>query len=89
MTEARAHPDPEAVRRQNELFDLYANWPGDDDPDDDPEFVAAAREIMGLPPLPGSLDGSTEPAENVSGGERAAIDAAAVRRRTLELHGLI
>ncbi len=52
MTEPRAYPDPDAVRRQNELFDLYNNWPGDGDPDDDPDFVDAAREIMGLPPLP-------------------------------------
>ena len=50
-------PDPAAVERQNELFDLYNNWPGDGDPDDDPEFVAQARDIMGLPPLEGS-DGS-------------------------------
>jgi hypothetical protein len=49
--EARAVLDPVVVRRQNELFDLYNNWPGDVGPDDDPEFVAAARDIMGLPPL--------------------------------------
>jgi len=46
----RVAPDPVVVRRQNELFDLYSQWPGDD-PEDDPAFVAAAREIMGLPPL--------------------------------------
>lgn len=38
------------------LGDLYEQWlalhPGStDDPDDDPAFVAAARLIMGLPPL--------------------------------------
>jgi hypothetical protein len=44
-------PDPDSVRRQNELFDLYTAWPGDEDPDDDPAFVAQARRIMGLPPL--------------------------------------
>ena len=48
-------PDPAMVERQSQLFDLYNNWPGDGDPDDDPEFVAEARDIMGLPPL-------TEPA---------------------------
>lgn len=47
----RAVPDPIVVRRQNELFDLYNNWQGGGDPDDNPEFIAAAREIMGLPPL--------------------------------------
>lgn len=47
-------PDPLVVRRQNELFDLYNQWPGDGDPDDDPDFVAAARSVMGLPPLPTS-----------------------------------
>lgn len=46
----RPIPDPIAVRRQNDLFDLYSQWPSDD-PDDDPEFVAAAREVVGLPPL--------------------------------------
>lgn len=46
-----ARPDPIVVRRQNELFDLYQQFAGDGDPDDDPEFVDAAREIMGLPPL--------------------------------------
>ena len=49
----RAMPDPTAVEQQNQLFDLYNDWPGDEDPDDDPEFVAQAREIMGLPPLEG------------------------------------
>lgn len=46
----RVAPDPVVVKRHNELFDLYDQWP-DGDPDDDPEFVAQAREIMGLPPL--------------------------------------
>lgn len=48
---SRTAANPDLVRRQNELFDLYNSWPGDGDPDDDPEFVAQAREIMGLPPL--------------------------------------
>lgn len=49
--------DPAVVRRQNELFDLHSEFvmahEGElgYDPDDDPEFVARAREIMGLPPL--------------------------------------
>jgi len=51
MTAVRPMPDQDVVRRQNELFDLYNDWPGTGDPDDDPEFVAAAREIMSLPPL--------------------------------------
>ena len=42
--------DPAVVERQNRLFDLYNSWPGGD-PDDDPDFVAQAREIMGLAPL--------------------------------------
>jgi hypothetical protein len=46
----RSVADPQTVRRQNELSDLYHGWPADD-PDDDPEFVAQAREIMGLAPL--------------------------------------
>lgn len=49
MTDAR----DEEVSRQLGL--LYEEWarehPGDDDPDDAPEFVAKAREIAGLPPL--------------------------------------
>jgi hypothetical protein len=48
---ARPLPDLALVRRQNRLADLYNNWPGDGDPDDDPDFVAQARQIMGLPPL--------------------------------------
>ncbi len=48
-------PDPDMVRRQNEVYDLYGNWPTED-PDDDPEYVARVREIMGLPPLPAELD---------------------------------
>lgn len=48
----RAVPDPVLVRRQNELADLYHQWQGKGDPDDDPDFVDAARKIMGLPPLP-------------------------------------
>lgn len=39
------------MRRTRELQDLYNSWPGEGDPDDDPEFVARAREIMGEPPL--------------------------------------
>ncbi|MGE5827153.1 MAG: hypothetical protein ACM30G_02165 [Micromonosporaceae bacterium] len=54
----RVAPSPDMVRRHNELFDLYDNWPGD--PDDDPEFVAQAREIMGLPPLTGEVQASAE-----------------------------
>lgn len=50
MTTGRVIPDPDAVLRQNKLFDLYSSWPADD-PEDDPKFVAAAQEIMGLPPL--------------------------------------
>lgn len=49
----RAVPNLAEVRRQNELQDLYNSWPSDD-PDDDPEFVAQARQIMGLPPLEAS-----------------------------------
>lgn len=45
----RPLPDLDLVRRQNELFDLYNNWPGDGDPDEDPAFVAAAYEIMRVP----------------------------------------
>ena len=48
-TTDRSVPDPVVVQRHNELADLYNSWPGDGDPDDDPEFVAAARKIMGLP----------------------------------------
>lgn len=44
----RVAPSADMVRRQNELFDLYANWPGND-PENDPEFVRRANEIMGLP----------------------------------------
>lgn len=51
ITTARSVPDPSVVRRQNELFDLYNQWPGDGDPDEDPDFVAAAHKVMGLPPL--------------------------------------
>jgi hypothetical protein len=51
MTATRALIDPTVARRRNELLDLYHDWAGDGDPDDDPEFVDAAREIMGLPPL--------------------------------------
>jgi hypothetical protein len=51
MTAPRALIDPTVVRRRNELLDLYHDWTGDGDPDDDPEFVDAAREIMGLSPL--------------------------------------
>ena len=39
------------IRRHNALADLYNTWPGDEDPDDDPEFVRRSREIMGEPPL--------------------------------------
>jgi hypothetical protein len=49
-------PDPEVIRRQNELFNHYTAWslahPGRD-PDDDSGYVARAREIMGLPPFSG------------------------------------
>lgn len=55
ITTGRVAPDPDMVRRQNEVFDLYGSWPGEGDPDDDPEFVAQAREIMGEPPLPETL----------------------------------
>lgn len=54
ITTGRVAPDPDVVRRQNEVFDLYNNWPTAE-PDDDPEFVARAREIMGEPPLPTTL----------------------------------
>lgn len=50
ITTDRPVPDLDAIRRRNEMYDLYSNWPTED-PDDDPEFVARAREIMGLPPL--------------------------------------
>lgn len=51
----RPLPDIDMVERRNDLFDLYNTWPGDTDPDEDPVFVALAREIMGLPPLPATL----------------------------------
>jgi hypothetical protein len=54
MTTGRIVPSADAIRRQNELFDLYSSWP-DAAPEDDPEFVAQAQEIMGLPPLPAGL----------------------------------
>jgi hypothetical protein len=57
MTAPRVFLDPIVVRRRNELADLYHDWSGDGDPDDDPEFVDAAREVMGLPPLE-DIDGS-------------------------------
>ncbi|HEY9522555.1 MAG TPA: hypothetical protein VIR33_04900 [Thermopolyspora sp.] len=52
-----ANTPPEMVRRQNALYDLYGSFLAqhpdepDYDPDDDLEFVAKAREIMGLPPM--------------------------------------
>ncbi len=77
-----AVPDPEAVRRQNELFDLYSQWPGDGDPDDDPDFVAAARQIMGLPPLePSAIRSSAQDWEP----EPDVEDAEAKARRTRQL----
>lgn len=51
MTTGRVVSDPLAVQRQNDLFDLYNQWDGEGDPDDDLAFVAAARNIMGLPQL--------------------------------------
>lgn len=42
------------IRRQNEVSELYDAWPAED-PDDDPEYVARVREIMGLSPLPDVL----------------------------------
>lgn len=53
--------DPVVVRRQNDLFDLYGEYSDrhaddpDYSPDDDPEFVEAAREIMDLPPFDDTL----------------------------------
>lgn len=53
----RSVPDPAVVRRQNALVDLWNTFSinhsgqADYDPDNDPEFVAQARHIMGLPPL--------------------------------------
>jgi hypothetical protein len=50
-------PDPTVVQRQNQLSDLYTRFAvqyqdePDYDPDDDPDFVRQARQIMGLPPL--------------------------------------
>lgn len=50
----RVQPDPLVVQRQNDLFDLwhrFADQHVDDpeyDPDDDPEFHAEARRIMGM-----------------------------------------
>lgn len=52
---ARVQPDPLVVQRQNDLFDLWHDFADahadepDYDPDDDPEFHAEARRIMGLP----------------------------------------
>lgn len=54
MMTTRPVPDPGAVRRQNAFIDHLNAWiaahPGED-PDDDLEYVAEARRIMGLPPL--------------------------------------
>lgn len=56
LVDERVRPDPLVVQRQNQLFDLYAKFVDghadetDYDPDDDPDFVAQARETMGLPP---------------------------------------
>jgi hypothetical protein len=47
--------DAEKIRRAAALADLYNNWPGEGDPDDDPDYVRQAREIMGEPPLPSAL----------------------------------
>jgi hypothetical protein len=50
----RVEPDPIVVQRQNDLFDLWHDFADahadepDYDPDDDPEFHAEARQIMGL-----------------------------------------
>lgn len=59
--------DPVVIRRQNELFDLYNQWPGDD-PNDDPEFVAAARQVMGLPPLTSEGEASRAAGHDVTPG---------------------
>jgi hypothetical protein len=63
-------PDPEVARRHNALFDHTTAWaaehPGED-PDDDLEYVAQARKIMGLPPL-GPVTGT---ADVTSGNTRA------------------
>jgi len=47
---------PADVEEQSRQLGLLAQWwdeahGPDEDPDDDPEYVAAARHIMGLPPL--------------------------------------
>lgn len=49
MDTERSVPDPVVVQRHNDLADLYNSWPGDGDPDDDPEFLAAAHKIMDIP----------------------------------------
>lgn len=86
----RAVSDPDVVRRQKELFDLYSQWPGEGDPDDDPDFVVAARQIMGLPPLGPSAIRSSAPGEphHVDGPDAEGAmedDAEAKARRSRQM----
>lgn len=43
--------DADKIRRAAALQDLYNTWPGEGDPDDDPDYVRQARKIMGEPAL--------------------------------------
>jgi len=67
----RVQPDPLVVQRQNDLFDLWHDFADahadepDYDPDDDPEFHAEARQIMGL----SDTSRSTVPDEDNDGGD--------------------
>jgi hypothetical protein len=51
---SRVRSSPIVVKRHNDLFDLWTAFAADHsddpdyDPDDDPEFITAAHQIMGL-----------------------------------------
>jgi hypothetical protein len=66
--ELTVRPDEAVIRRQNQLFDHYTGWvlahPGAE-PDDDPEYVERAREIMGLPPLQAGGGARTSGSESI------------------------
>lgn len=80
----RVAPDPLVVKRQNDLSDLWCAFvaehsdESDYDPDDDPDFVAQARHIMGLPPLDGEPEVTVEDAIVKA---RAAVQDASQRQR--------